>query len=71
LRLPLFLCVLLLSGCASVADCNDPYQTGVRDGVLNANQLTTLGSRCNGFSEARYLEGFAEGFARRGRVFAL
>ena len=65
------LCLLLLAGCASVADCSDPYQTGVRDGVLNANQATTLGARCSGFNEARYREGFAEGFSRRGRVYSL
>ena len=65
------LCLLFASGCASMADCADPYETGVRDGVLNANQVTTLGARCSGFNEARYREGFAEGFSRRGRVWAL
>lgn len=66
-----FVLCFFLGGCASTSDCSDPYQTGVRDGVLNANQATVLGTRCSGFNEARYREGFEEGFSRRGRVFSL
>lgn len=67
----LALCLLLGAACASVQDCADPYQTGVRDGMLNANQAGPLAAQCSGFNQGRYLEGFAEGFSRRGRVWAL
>jgi hypothetical protein len=62
---------LIASGCATTNDCADAYQTGLRDGVLNANQTDRLGSMCSGFNNARYQEGFAEGFSRRGRVYSL
>ena len=71
MRLSFVLCAFILSGCASMADCSDPYETGLRDGVLNANQSGPLAAQCSGFNEARYQEGFAEGFSRRGRVFSL
>ena len=71
MRYALVICLLAISGCATTNDCADPYETGVRDGVLNANQTTRLGSMCSGFNEARYQEGFAEGFSRRGRVYSL
>ena len=68
----LALCLLHACGCAGLQQqCGDPYETGVRDGVLNVNQAGPLAAQCSGFNEARYLEGFAEGFSRRGRVWAL
>jgi hypothetical protein len=70
-RLAILICALIVSGCATTNDCADPYSTGVRDGVLNTNQTTRLGSMCSGFNEARYREGFDEGFSRRGRVYSL
>ena len=66
-----FLCLLLASACAAVPECGDPYQTGLNHGVLNAYEADRLASRCSGFNAARYQEGFAEGFSRRGRVYSL
>jgi hypothetical protein len=67
----LALCLLLGAACATQEQCANPYDTGVRDGMLNANQAGPLAAQCSGFNEARYREGFAEGFSRRGRVWAL
>ena len=64
-------CLLLSAACATQQECASPYETGVRDGVLNMNQAGPLAAQCSGFNQPRYLEGFAEGFSRRGRVWAL
>lgn len=72
MRQCLALCAFVVCGCSNLQEkCGDPYQAGVRDGVLNANQAGPLADRCSGFNEGRYMEGFAEGFSRRGRVWAL
>ena len=71
MRYAFVLCMLAAAGCASTADCSDPYETGLNHGVLNAYEGERLAARCSGFDAARYQQGFAEGFAHRGKVYAL
>jgi len=66
-RLSIF-AVLLLAGCAGTADCGpDWYSIGQRDGRINAgSQAARYAARCGGtVDEARYREGYADGFSYR------
>jgi len=66
--------LLLLCGCAGMAaqDCGNAYELGQNHGVLAADQSERLAARCgSSFDAARYADGFRDGLARRGRVWAL
>jgi hypothetical protein len=59
---------LLLGGCATASDCaGDWYAVGQRDGRLGAQmQAETYASRCSAqVDQARYAEGWREGFSAR------
>ena len=67
----LTLCALLVSGCAIGNDCaTGSFELGQRDGILAASsQAERYAAACGGSFEAtRYSQGYADGFARRGRI---
>ena len=60
--------MLLLTGCASTADCGpDWFSIGERDARINAgSQIERYAARCGGpVDRARYEEGYAEAFSKR------
>lgn len=68
MKLLSILAVSLVAGCASTADCGpDWFAIGQRDGRINAgSQAARYAARCGGpVDEARYAEGYAEGFSHR------
>ena len=72
MRVTFLLCLLAASGCASVNECGDPYQAGQTHGMLAADESDRLAARCGpSFDKARYLEGYSDGFSRRGKVWSL
>jgi len=65
---PVIFVSLLLGACAAGSDCGpDWYAIGQRDGRLGAQmQAATYASRCTAqVDEARYAEGWRDGFGAR------
>lgn len=74
MRVTFLLCLLAASGCATMnaADCGNAYEVGQNHGMLAVNESDRLAAQCGAsFDKARYLEGYSDGFARRGKVWSL